>query len=118
RAPAGRLGVIGEHGFVKLLDRKKDMIIVSGFQVFPNEVEDVVCQMPGVLESAAIGVPDAHAGQVVKLFVVRRDPELTEAQIRAYCRENLTGYKVPRQIEFRDSLPKSNIGKFLRKELH
>ena len=113
----GDLGVIDPHGFVKLLDRKKDMIIVSGFKVFPNEVEDVVCQMPGVLESAAIGVPDERAGQVVKLFVVRRDPTLTEAQVRAYCRENLTGYKIPRHIEFRDSLPKSNIGKILRKEL-
>ncbi|HLH88474.1 MAG TPA: AMP-binding protein [Xanthobacteraceae bacterium] len=114
----GDVGVIDAHGFVKLLDRKKDMIIVSGFKVFPNEVEDVVCQMPGVLEAAAIGVPDEHAGQVVKLFVVRRDPELTEDAVRAYCRDNLTGYKRPRTIEFRDALPKSNVGKILRKELH
>jgi long-chain acyl-CoA synthetase len=113
----GDLGVIDAQGYVKLLDRKKDMIIVSGFKVFPNEVEDVVCQMPGVLEAAAIGVPDERAGQVVKLFVVRRDPELTEDAIRAYCHDNLTGYKRPKIIEFRDALPKSNIGKILRKEL-
>jgi long-chain acyl-CoA synthetase len=113
----GDLGVLDEQGFVKLLDRKKDMIIVSGFKVFPNEVEDVVAQHPGVLEAATIGVPDAHSGQAVKLFVVRRDPALTEAQIRAYCQDNLTGYKVPKLIEFRDALPKSNIGKILRKEL-
>jgi long-chain acyl-CoA synthetase len=114
----GDIGTIDAQGFVKLLDRKKDMIIVSGFKVFPNEVEDVVAQHPGVLEAAVIGVPDERTGQLVKLFVVRRDPELTEAALRAYCRENLTGYKVPRIIEFRDTLPKSNIGKILRKELH
>ncbi len=113
----GDLGTVDAQGFVKLLDRKKDMIIVSGFKVFPNEVEDVVAQHPGVLEAAVIGVPDDRTGQLVKLFVVRRDPELTEAALRAYCRENLTGYKVPRVIEFRNSLPKSNIGKILRKEL-
>ena len=112
------LGTVDPHGFVKLLDRKKDMIIVSGFKVFPNEVEEVVAQHPGVLEAAAIGVPDARSGQAVKLFVVRRDPALTEAALRAYCHDNLTGYKVPRLIEFRDQLPKSNIGKILRKELH
>ena len=114
----GDLGTVDPQGFVKLLDRKKDMIIVSGFKVFPNEVEDVVAQHPGVLEAAVIGVPDARTGQLVKLFVVRRDPNLTEAALRAYARENLTGYKIPRVIEFRDSLPKSNIGKILRKELH
>jgi long-chain acyl-CoA synthetase len=113
----GDIGTIDAQGFVKLLDRKKDMIIVSGFKVFPNEVEDVVAQHPGVLEAAVIGVPDERTGQLVKLFVVRRDPELTEETLRAYCRENLTGYKVPRVIEFRDTLPKSNIGKILRKEL-
>jgi long-chain acyl-CoA synthetase len=113
----GDLGLIDEEGFVKLVDRKKDMIIVSGFKVFPNEVEDVVGQHPGVLEAAVIGVPDPRSGQAVKLFVVRRDPALTEAQVRAYCQDNLTGYKVPRLIEFRDALPKSNIGKILRKEL-
>ena len=114
----GDIGVIDAEGFVKLIDRKKDMIIVSGFKVFPNEVEDVVAQHPGVLEAAVIGVPDPRSGQAVKLFVVRRDPALTEAQVRAYCHDNLTGYKVPRLIEFRDALPKSNIGKILRKELH
>jgi len=113
----GDIGVIDAEGFVKLLDRKKDMVIVSGFKVFPNEVEDVVVQLPGVLEAAAIGVPDARSGQAVKLFVVRRDPALTETQIHAYCHDNLAGYKVPKLIEFRDALPKSNIGKILRKEL-
>jgi long-chain acyl-CoA synthetase len=114
---SGDIGVIDPEGFVKLLDRKKDMIIVSGFKVFPNEVEDVVAQHPGVLEAAAIGVPDERSGQAVKLFVVRRDPALTDAELRAYCHDNLAGYKVPRLIEFRDALPKSNIGKILRKEL-
>lgn len=114
----GDLGIIDAEGFVRLIDRKKDMIIVSGFKVFPNEVEDVVAQHPGVLEAAVIGVPDPRSGQAVKLFVVRREPALTEAQVRAYCHDNLTGYKVPRLIEFRDALPKSNIGKILRKELH
>jgi long-chain acyl-CoA synthetase len=94
------------------------MIIVSGFKVFPNEVEDVVARLPGVIEAAVIGVADERSGQAVKLFVVRRDPALDEKAIRAYCIANLTGYKVPRVIEFRDELPKSNIGKILRKELH
>jgi long-chain acyl-CoA synthetase len=114
----GDIGVIEAHGFVKLLDRKKDMIIVSGFKVFPNEVEDVVMQHPGVLEAAAIGVPDEHSGQAVKLFVVRRDPALAEDAIRAWLHDKLTGYKRPKLIEFRDALPKSNVGKILRKELH
>jgi long-chain acyl-CoA synthetase len=114
----GDIGMIDPQGFVKLLDRKKDMIIVSGFKVFPNEVEDVVARLPGVLEAAAIGVPDERSGQAVKLFVVRRDPALDEKAIRGYCIANLTGYKVPKLIEFRDELPKSNIGKILRKELH
>jgi long-chain acyl-CoA synthetase len=114
----GDIGMIDPQGFVKLLDRKKDMIIVSGFKVFPNEVEDVVARLPGVLEAAAIGVPDERSGQAVKLFVVRRDPALDEKAIRGYCVANLTGYKVPKLIEFRDELPKSNIGKILRKELH
>lgn len=113
----GDIGVIDTDGYVKLLDRKKDMIIVSGFKVFPNEVEDVVAQHPGVLEAAVIGVPDVRSGQAVKLFVVRRDPALNEAALRRYCQDNLTPYKVPRAIEFRDALPKSNIGKILRKEL-
>ena len=114
----GDIGVIDPGGFVRLLDRKKDMVIVSGFKVFPNEVEDVVVQHPGVLEAAVIGVPDERTGQAVKLFVVRRDPALDEAHLRSYCHDNLTGYKVPKYIEFRDMLPKSNIGKILRKELH
>jgi long-chain acyl-CoA synthetase len=114
----GDIGVMDRKGFVKLLDRKKDMIIVSGFKVFPNEVEDAVTLHPGVLEAAVIGVPDARTGQAVKLFVVRRDPNLTEEAVLKFCRDNLTGYKVPRIIEFRDQLPKSNIGKILRKELH
>jgi long-chain acyl-CoA synthetase len=113
----GDLGTIDPEGFVRLLDRKKDMIIVSGFKVFPNEVEDVVAQHPGVLEAAVIGVPDERTGQAVKLFVVRRDPALDEAELRRYCRDNLTGYKIPRLIELREALPKSNVGKILRKEL-
>jgi long-chain acyl-CoA synthetase len=113
----GDLGLIDPEGFVRLIDRKKDMIIVSGFKVFPNEVEDVVTLHSGVLEAAVIGVPDARSGQCVKLFVVRRDPALDEATLRRYLADNLTGYKIPRLIEFRDALPKSNVGKILRKEL-
>jgi long-chain acyl-CoA synthetase len=114
----GDIGMIDPQGYVKLQDRKKDLIIVSGFKVFPNEVEDVVTLNPGVLEAAAIGVPDQRTGQAVKLFVVRRDPALSEAALRKYCHDNLTGYKIPKLIEFRETLPKSNIGKILRKELH
>jgi long-chain acyl-CoA synthetase len=113
----GDIGYLDPQGFLTLLDRKKDMIIVSGFKVFPNEVEDVAARHPGVLEAAVIGVPDERTGQAVKLFAVRRDLQLTEAALRHYCQENLAGYKVPKQIEFRDSLPKSPIGKILRKEL-
>jgi long-chain acyl-CoA synthetase len=113
----GDIGAIDPEGYLKLLDRKKDMIIVSGFKVFPNEVEDVVALHPGVLEAAVIGVPDERTGQAVKLFVVRRDPALNEAALRQYSHDNLTGYKVPKLIEFREQLPKSNIGKILRKEL-
>jgi long-chain acyl-CoA synthetase len=114
----GDIGMIDPQGYVKLQDRKKDLIIVSGFKVYPNEVEDVATLNPGVLEAAAIGVPDERTGQAVKLFVVRRDPALTEAALRQYCHDNLAGYKIPKLIEFRDTLPKSNIGKILRKELH
>jgi len=113
----GDIGRIDEMGLVYIVDRKKDMILVSGFNVYPNEVEDIVMQHPGVLEVAAIGVPDEHSGEVVKLFVVRKDPNLTEEELRQFCRENLTGYKRPKLIEFRDSLPKSNVGKILRREL-
>ncbi|HWG10143.1 MAG TPA: AMP-binding protein [Rhodanobacteraceae bacterium] len=113
----GDIAKMDERGYVYIVDRKKDMILVSGFNVYPNEVEDVVAHHPGVLEVAAIGVPDEHSGEVVKLFVVRKDPELTEAALKQYCHDELTGYKRPRYIEFRDSLPKSNVGKILRREL-
>ena len=113
----GDIAVCDEQGFFKIVDRKKDMILVSGFNVYPNEIEDVVAHHPGVLEVAAIGVPDEHSGEVVKLFVVKKDPALTEAALRQYCHDELTGYKRPRYIEFRTELPKSNVGKILRREL-
>jgi len=113
----GDIGVMDEHGFVRIVDRKKDMILVSGFNVYPNEVEAVVAMHPGVLECAAIGVPDAKSGEAVKLFVVRKDPALTADGVVAHCRGHLTGYKCPRDIEFRTELPKSNVGKILRREL-
>ncbi|WDD94323.1 long-chain-fatty-acid--CoA ligase [Burkholderia sp. FERM BP-3421] len=113
----GDIGVMDARGYVKIIDRKKDMILVSGFNVYPNEIEAVVAAHPGVLECACIGVPDAHSGEAVKLFVVRRDPLLTAAQLTDYCREQLTAYKRPRHIEFRDNLPKTNVGKILRRAL-
>jgi long-chain acyl-CoA synthetase len=113
----GDIARIDEKGFVYIVDRKKDMILVSGFNVYPNEIEDVVAQQPGVLEVAAVGVPDEKSGEAVKLVVVRKDPSLTAEDIRAHCRANLTGYKQPKYIEFRDSLPKTNVGKILRREL-
>lgn len=113
----GDIGIMDERGYIRIVDRKKDMILVSGFNVYPNEVEDVVTQHPGVQECAAVGVPDEHSGEAVKIFVVRKDPELTEAALRMYCRDNLTGYKRPRHIEFRDDLPKTNVGKILRRAL-
>jgi long-chain acyl-CoA synthetase len=113
----GDIARMDERGFFYIVDRKKDMILVSGFNVYPNEVEDVVAHHPGVLEVAAIGVPDVHSGEVVKLFVVKKDPALTEAALKQYCHDELTGYKRPKYIEFRDSLPKSNVGKILRREL-
>ena len=113
----GDIARIDEKGFVYIVDRKKDMILVSGFNVYPNEVEDVVAQMPGVLEVAAVGVPDEKSGEAVKIVVVKKDPALTEEAIRAHCKANLTAYKVPRHIEFRESLPKTNVGKILRREL-
>src|SRR5690606_11005873 len=113
----GDMARIDEKGFVYIVDRQKDMSLVSGFNVYPNEVEDAVAAMPGVLEVAAVGVPDERSGEAVKLFVVRKDPSLTAEQVKTYCREALTGYKQPRHIEFRDELPKSNVGKILRKEL-
>lgn len=113
----GDIAVISEDGYIKIVDRKKDMIIVSGFNVYPNEVEDEACKHPGIREAAAIGVPNEKSGEAVKLFVVRKDPSLTEEDVIAFCRTKLTGYKVPRLIEFRDDLPKSNVGKILRREL-
>ena len=114
---SGDIGIMDERGFFKIVDRKKDMILVSGFNVYPNEVEEVVSSCPGVLECAAIGVPDEKTGEAVKLVVVKKDPALTEAQIQDYCRANLTGYKQPRVIEFRTDLPKTPVGKILRREL-
>jgi len=114
---SGDIGTVDERGYFSIIDRKKDMILVSGFNVYPNEIEDLVSTMPGVLESAAVGVPDERSGEAVKLVVVRKDPSLTEEQIRAFCEANLTGYKRPRIIEFRDELPKSTVGKTLRREL-
>jgi len=113
----GDMAVMTQEGFIKLVDRKKDMILVSGFNVYPNEIEDVVAAMPGVLEVACIGVPDEHSGEAVKIFVVRKDPQLNEDSVKEYCRHNLTGYKVPRHIEFRTELPKTNVGKILRRAL-
>ncbi|MBC7568417.1 MAG: AMP-binding protein [Spirosoma sp.] len=113
----GDVGVMNEDGFFKIVDRKKDMILVSGFNVYPNEVEDVVAQCPGVMEVACIGIPNEKSTEMVKIFVVKKDPALTAEQITAYCRENLTAYKVPKMIEFRDELPKSNVGKILRRPL-
>ena len=113
----GDIGRIDEDGYVYIEDRKKDMILVSGFNVYPNEIEGVVVEMDGVLEAAAIGMPDEKSGEAVKLFVVRSDPSITEADIAAWCRKNLSGYKRPRSIEFRDELPKTNVGKILRREL-
>lgn len=113
----GDIGVMDEQGFFKIVDRKKDMILVSGFNVYPNEVEEVIANHPKVLECGAIGVPDTHSGELVKVFVVKKDPSLTDAEIKAWAKENLTGYKRPKYVEFVDSLPKSNVGKILRKEL-
>lgn len=113
----GDIGVMDADGFFKIVDRKKDMILVSGFNVYPNEVEDVVAANPKVAEVAAVGVADEHSGEVVKIFVVRKDKSLTEAELMEYCKANLTGYKRPKQIEFRDELPKTPVGKILRREL-
>ena len=114
---SGDIGIVDERGYFKIVDRKKDMILVSGFNVYPNEIEEVVTQMPGILECAAVGVADAKAGEAVKLVIVRKDPTVTEAAVRLYCEANLTGYKRPKIVEFRNDLPKSPIGKILRREL-
>ena len=114
---SGDIGVMDERGYFKIVDRKKDMILVSGFNVYPTELEDVVSQLAGVMECACVGMPDDNTGEAVKLVIVKKDPGLTEAKVRAYCRENLTGYKQPKVVEFRDELPKTPVGKILRREL-
>jgi long-chain acyl-CoA synthetase len=113
----GDIGYMDEAGYFQIVDRKKDMILVSGFNVYPNEVEETVVSHPKVLEAAAVGVPDEKSGEIVKIFIVKKDQSLTADELKAYCKENLTGYKVPKLYEFRDDLPKSNVGKILRKEL-
>jgi long-chain acyl-CoA synthetase len=113
----GDIGRIDERGFVYLEDRKKDMITVSGFKVYPNEVEEVATQLPGVFEAAAVAEPDERSGEIVALYVVRKDPSLTQEQIIAHLRKHLTSYKVPKHVYFRTDLPKSNVGKILRREL-
>jgi len=113
----GDVGRMDENGYIYIEDRKKDMILVSGFNVYPNEIENVIVEMDGVLEAAAIGIPDERSGEIVKVFVVRKDPGITEQDILDHCRENLTNYKRPRLVEFRDSLPKTNVGKILRRAL-
>ena len=114
---SGDMGYMDERGYTKIVDRKKDMILVSGFNVYPNEIEEVAMEHPGVREAAAIGVLNEHSGEIVKLFIVRKDPALTEEIVKAFCAERLTNYKRPRVVEFRDELPKSNVGKILRREL-
>ena len=113
----GDIGIMEEDGFVRIVDRKKDMILVSGFNVYPNEIEEVVVSHPKVLEAAAVGVADEKSGEVVKIFVVKKDASLSESELIAYCKENMTAYKVPKHIEFRKDLPKTNVGKILRREL-
>ncbi len=114
---SGDMGFMDERGHVKIVDRKKDMILVSGFNVYPNEIEDVIAMHPGVLEVAAVGVPDEKSGEVPKIFVVKKDPNLTDKDLIEFCKDKLTGYKRPRQVEFRTELPKTNVGKILRREL-
>ena len=114
---SGDVGILDDNGFFKIVDRKKDMILVSGFNVYPNEIEDVVGRLEGVMECACVGVADEKSGEAVKLVIVKKNPDLTEAQVRAYCKENLTGYKQPKVVEFRTDLPKTPVGKILRREL-
>ena len=113
----GDMATYDEQGYFKIVDRKKDMILVSGFNVYPNEIEDVVCQLDEISEAAAIGIPDDKSGEIVKLFVVKKSAELTKADIISHCKAHLTGYKVPREIEFKTELPKTNVGKILRRAL-
>ena len=113
----GDIGVMDEEGYFKIVDRKKDMIKVSGFNVYPNEIESVLSKHPKVLEVAAIGIPNERSGETVKAFVVKRDQSLTEDELRTYCHEYLTNYKIPRYFEFRTELPKTNVGKILRRAL-
>ena len=113
----GDIAVMDPDGYFRIVDRKKDMILVSGFNVYPNEIEECLAAHPGILEAAVIGVPDGASGEAIKAFIVPRDPGLTEADIRGYCKQHLTNYKVPRSVEFRPDLPKSNVGKILRKDL-
>jgi len=113
----GDVGIMDEHGRFQIVGRQKDMILVSGFNVYPNEVEEVVASHPGVLECAVVGMPDEHSGEVVKLVVVRSDPNLSETDLREHCKRNLTGYKQPKHIEFRTELPKTPVGKVLRRQL-
>ncbi|HEU4645841.1 MAG TPA: long-chain fatty acid--CoA ligase, partial [Burkholderiales bacterium] len=113
----GDIGIMDDEGYIRIVDRKKDMILVSGFNVYPNEIEQVVAMHPGVLEVAAIGVPDEHSGEVPKLFIVKKDPALTADAVLAFCKEQLTGYKRPKHVEFRTELPKTNVGKILRRAL-
>lgn len=114
---SGDIGEMDARGYIRIVDRKKDMIVVSGFKVFPNEIEAVVAAHPGVMECAAVGVPDKNSGEAVMLFVVRRDPKLTKEALAEYCHREFTAYKRPKYIEFRDELPKTNVGKILRREL-
>jgi long-chain acyl-CoA synthetase len=113
----GDIGVMDERGYTKIVDRKKDMILVSGFNVYPNEIEEVIASHPGVLECAVIGIPDSKSGEAVKAFVVKKDQNLTAEAVIKFCHEQLTGYKVPKHIEFRNDLPKTNVGKILRRQL-
>ena len=114
---SGDIGIVDENGFFKIIDRKKDMVLVSGFNVYPNEIEEVVTTMEGVMECACVGVLDDKSGEAVKLVIVKKNPDLTEAEVRAFCKENLTGYKQPKVVEFRNELPKTPVGKILRREL-
>ena len=113
----GDIGTMDARGLFKIVDRKKDMVLVSGFNVYPNEIEEVVAQCPGVMECAAVGVPDEKTGEAVKLVIVKKSPELTEGDVREFCKTHLTGYKQPKTIEFRIELPKTPVGKILRREL-